>query len=249
MSTSPQPTPTQPASAASGVARYSNTRFLFCLILLIVSDPFVRMMHDGRMVAVGLWSLLLLSGILTMRGRRKGMPLALSFAVPALAARWLHHYHPAALPAVVIPAISVPFLVLIVVRFLRFILRAPRVDSQVLAAGVSVYLLLGLLWGLLYMTVATLDPAAFSYGGAPGGSQFQSRFEIVYFSFVTLNTVGYGDIVPVSNVARMLAMIESTTGVLYMAVLVARLVSLHTAQGPLVDNHQESGGGQGSARP
>lgn len=245
MSTSPQPTPTHAASAAAadnsvspGGTRYSTIRFLTCLIVLIVSDPFVRMMRDGRIVVVALWSLLLLLGVLTIRGRRKGMALAMALALPALAARWGAHYHLKAVPSGAVPLLTVPFLGLIVVRFLRFILRAPRVDSQVLAAGVSVYLLLGILWASLYMAVAVLDPAAFI---TPAGADLRSGFDPVYFSFITLNTVGYGDILPVSNVARMLAMVESSTGVLYVAVLVARLVSLHTSQVPLVHDRQETG--------
>ena len=111
----------------------------------------------------------------------------------------------------------------VVFHFLRFILRAPRVSSEVLCAAVATYLLLGLLWGSAYVLVARMNPDAFS--GVAAGSQPLHGFDALYFSLTTLTTAGYGDIAPVSGPARMLAMMEAVTGTMYMAVLVARLVS------------------------
>ena len=107
--------------------------------------------------------------------------------------------------------------------FLRFILRSPRVNSEVLCAAVATYLLLGLLWASAYALVARLIPGSFS--GVAAGSQPLHGFDALYFSLTTLTTAGFGDIASVSGPARMLAMLEAVTGTMYMAVLVARLVS------------------------
>lgn len=124
------------------------------------------------------------------------------------------------------------FVVFVVLQLLRFILRAPRVDSDVLCAGVAGYLMVGLLWTLGYVLVAQLVPDSFAFTASPAGGQSMKGFTAAYYSFITLTTVGYGDIMPVSGAARMLAMMEAMVGTLYIAVLVARLVSLYSNQSP-----------------
>jgi voltage-gated potassium channel Kch len=116
---------------------------------------------------------------------------------------------------------------------LGFILRAERVDADVLCAGISVYLILGLLWGQAYTLVAQVNPDAFSFSTRSGTATAMSGFTAIYFSFTTLMTVGYGDITPVADVARMLAMLEAMTGTLFVGVMIARLVSLYSRLGAI----------------
>jgi hypothetical protein len=104
------------------------------------------------------------------------------------------------------------------------------VDANVLCAGISGFLITGLAWAPAYLAVARLNPAAFNLPVPPGGgTAVMDSFSAFYFSFITLCTVGYGDIAPVSKVARMLALLEAITGLFYMAVLISRLVSLHAS--------------------
>jgi hypothetical protein len=85
---------------------------------------------------------------------------------------------------------------------------------------------LGLMWTVAYWLVDQLTPGgAFSFN-TNAGPQSMNGFNGFYFSFITLSTVGYGDITPVSRIARWLAAMEAMTGLLYVAVLIARLVSL-----------------------
>ena len=123
------------------------------------------------------------------------------------------------------------FLVGVTASLLRFVLRAKQVDAEVLCAGISVYLILGLLWGLAYTLVAQENPNAFSFSAPSGTAATMSGFTAIYFSFITLATLGYGDITPATNVARMLAMLEAMTGTLFVGVMIARLVSLYAASG------------------
>jgi hypothetical protein len=102
---------------------------------------------------------------------------------------------------------------------------------------VAAYLLLGLGWALAYELVALLDAGAFSGTGLAGSP----RYPFVYFSFVTLTTLGYGDVTPVHPVARSLAIAEGLTGQLYPAILLARLVSLATGSGSLVPPREPRG--------
>ena len=117
-----------------------------------------------------------------------------------------------------------------VANFLRFILRAPRVTSEVLCAGIATYLMFGLLWGMAYVLVNRLVPDSFVFTVGPISKQSMVGFNGLYFSFITLSTVGYGDIVPVSPAARMLAMTEAMTGTIYLAVLISRLVAMYSSE-------------------
>jgi len=103
---------------------------------------------------------------------------------------------------------------------LRFAMRATVVDAEHLFAALSAYLMAGVFFGLFYWALEQIAPGSFA---AP--SDF-SRMSGLYFSFVTLATLGYGDIVPRTDVARGLAIIEAVGGQLFLVVLVARLVSL-----------------------
>ena len=99
-----------------------------------------------------------------------------------------------------------------------------EVDTNLICGGIAVYLLLGITWALSYRVIEQLNPGSFSLA-APNGDPAWS--EILYFSYTTLTTLGYGDIVPLKPFARIWAMMETVTGTLYIAILVARLVSLY----------------------
>ena len=96
-----------------------------------------------------------------------------------------------------------------------------EVSGDTIKGAVSVYLLIGLLWTLFYMTVDRFDPGAFSM------SVSGEKLNLFYYSFVTMTTLGYGDIVPVNRLARNMAVIQAVLGQMYIAILVARLVGLH----------------------
>ena len=100
-------------------------------------------------------------------------------------------------------------------------MSATKVDAEHLYAAISAYLLAGIFFALFYWVLEQIGPGAFAAAG-----NF-SRVSAIYFSFVTLATLGYGDIIPRSDVARGLAIVEGVGGQLFLAVLVARLVSLY----------------------
>lgn len=111
-------------------------------------------------------------------------------------------------------------------RATGFALRAPAITREHLYAGLSAYLLAGIFFGLFFWILEHVWPGSFS-----GVDSTDSGFKIVhgmYFSFITLATVGYGDILPRSDLARGGAVLEAVCGQFYIAVMVARLVSLYT---------------------
>ena len=98
--------------------------------------------------------------------------------------------------------------------------NARSVARAQLYTAVNIYLLLGLLWATLYLAIDAFSPGSIQIGKHPADRQA----ELLYFSLVTLSTIGYGDIVPLSGEARILAALEGVTGVLYIAITVALLV-------------------------
>jgi len=104
---------------------------------------------------------------------------------------------------------------------LRFAMRATVVDAEHLYAALGAYLLAGLFFGMAYWGLQQASPEALA------GARAGSLSDAIYFSFVTLATLGYGDIVPRGEIARGLAVVEGIGGQLFLAVMVARLVSLY----------------------
>jgi hypothetical protein len=118
-----------------------------------------------------------------------------------------------------------------VLRILRHLFLASHITVDLLAASLCVYLMLGVLWAVGYSMATTANSHAFTVpeGQDPATMRLDLDHpgEVLYFSFVTLTSLGYGDIVPKMPLARSLAALEALVGQLYLTVLVARLVSLH----------------------
>ena len=238
--TNPRPPSSETAVApAPGTARYSAVKLLGALGLLFVSAPFVQDLPQGELIESLLLTLVMVAALLAVGGRRRTHLIALALLVPALAGKWINHFRPDLMSPTVYIFGAIFFYGFVVAHLLRFIVRAPRVDANVLCAGVAGFLLLGLLWVPAYLLVARLNPAAFTLPAGSGAGAVLGGFDAFYFSFITLCTIGYGDITPASKVARMLAMMEGITGLFYMAVLISRLVSIHSSGQPAAGTQAE----------
>ena len=241
-----EPTPAEPAGprppadrpSRIGNFRTSVAQFLGALILMLFAAPFVDEIRYGPAIDMALITLVLVAGVLAVGRSRRTLVLAVVLMLPAVVARWTHHFQPQLFPLPFESITGLAFIIFVEYQLLHFIFRAPRVNSEVLCAGVAGYLLLGIIWMSAYRLVSLLQPVnlihpelnpfAFTVGATAPHSL--SQFEAYYFSFITLTTVGYGDITPLSNGARTLAMTEAMTGTLYMAVLISRLVALYSSQ-------------------
>src|SRR6266513_2035625 len=211
--------------------RFTNVQLLVALVLLFFFFPFVEEVKGGDVIVSILLSLVLLSAVLAVADRKSVFFIALVLAIPAIAGRWINHFWPDLAPPPVFLIAGLALIAFVVANLLRFVLRAPSVSTEVLCASISAYLMLGLMWTMAYWLVDQLTPGgAFSFN-TNTGTRSINGFNGFYFSFVTLSTVGYGDITPVSRIARWLAAMEAMTGLLYVAVLIARLVSLYSSPG------------------
>jgi len=107
------------------------------------------------------------------------------------------------------------------------VLAETEITSDTLYGAVCVYLLSGVTWMTLSRVIETLHPGSFAVSAAQHPGQGVTWSDLVFFSFVTLTTLGYGDMLPVTSPARSLVVLEAVFGVLYPAILVARLVGLY----------------------
>ncbi len=210
--------------------RESGMAILLCALVatVFVIPAFIPNGTTRYLVSDVLMTLILVSGVAAVADHRRLAIVLATLTTFVLIVGWTE---------VLAPATKVPML-----RNLSalgaFVLLAFAVGINVFASGraigdrvfgaVVLYLLLGLLWAVAYHVVETISPDSFTVRPADDSG----LAEWVYFSFVTLTTVGYGDIAPVTQGARSLAMLEALVGQLYPAVIIARLVSLQTSSSP-----------------
>ena len=212
--------------------RFSTVQLLAALVVLLVSAPFVEELEGGHLILSLLFSLVLIAAVFAVANRKRSLVIALVLAIPAITARWINQLRPDLVHPAVFLVCALVLLAFVIGHLLYFVLHAPVVNVEVLCASVAAYLMLGLMWTVAYWLVDQLTPGgAFSFNTSRGPHSMNG-FTGFYFSFITLSTVGYGDITPVSQAARWLAAMEAMTGLLYVAVLIARLVSLYSSAKP-----------------
>ena len=210
--------------------------FLFVALILMLAVPVFLPSGLVSMSWPTLFTLLTLAALATVAQERRTLVIGIALAAPAILLSWIRLIIGPEEPLIAAQIFGVLFLLYLAGTLLRHILRTTQVTTEALFAVASVYLLFALIWAIAYGITETLDPEAFSVplgGEAPGwlsGETGRSDGHLTYFSFVTLTTLGYGDIAPASDLARLLAMMEATLGQLFLVIVVARLVGLHAAQ-------------------
>ena len=165
------------AAESAETRRVSILAFLVALVLFIVAIPFLQDLPHGDLIQSALLTLVLVSGLLAIGARRGTLVLAAVLVSAALVAKWVNHFRLEVMPPTVHLTAGVLLLTLVSVHFLRFILRAPRVNAQVLQAGIATYLVFGILWTLAYLLVDRLIPDSFVFSAAPGVSPFNGRLQ------------------------------------------------------------------------
>jgi hypothetical protein len=198
--------------------------FYTLLFTMVAAPGFAALEISGGLIEL-LLAANLLAAVLPVRAGKGRRVLLITMSLVWLAraaTAWLDHPALSAMTLAIWPAIGL----FAAAGALRFAMSATRVDAEHLYAALSAYLLAGIFFGLFYWVLEQVGPGTFKTTG-----EF-SRMTALYFSFVTLATLGYGDIVPRTDVARGLSILEGVGGQLFLAVMVARLVSLYARGEP-----------------
>src|SRR5512132_4707565 len=167
--------------------RFSTVQLLIALALFFIWAPFVEEIEGGELIVSGLFSLLLLAGVVAVANRKRVLVIAIVLAIPAIAGRWINHFRPDLIPPAVFLVAGLTLIAFVVGNLLRFVLRAPSVNTEVLCASISAYLMLGLMWTMAYWLVAQVTPNAFAFNTATETKETMAGFNAFYFSFITLS--------------------------------------------------------------
>ena len=210
-------------SRLRGLRRWRYLHLLIALVVMLVAYP-----YTGGGGALGVAAVLVpIASVfaLATHRRHRAIPVLLGIVTLAGIAQEVSGVEILPLPAVGGSALLLFAYTTIFV--LARVLRSEQVTGDTLCGAIAVYLMIGLTWSFGYVLLEYLQPGSFQL--AAGGRPRAGGKDLLYFSYVTLATLGYGDVVPVTDGARSLAVLEGLCGTVYMAILVARLIGLHLA--------------------
>ena len=223
---------------------------LVTLLSLYIINPFVQAFFSSRpglIVLDLLVSTTLLAATYAVHRSKKVLLVAAVFAAPAIAGRWASYAVYTDWLSVFSHCFGFLFLAFTAGAVLLNVLRPSRVTGDIVNGAVCVYMLVGLAWAFLFSLLEVLQPGSFNLPDLsaepidPASMDVRRLSVFMYYSLVTLTTLGYGDITPVTPLARNLAAFEAVMGQLYIAILVARLVGLHIVHAERDDEGRSPG--------
>ena len=207
----------------------------FTLLLIVLLALFlVQPIFSGNQKILTLLSDLVFSILIgtttyALSTRRQYMIFALLLGLPAIILRWLYWIYLEQYLWVASYLLGISILLFCNFELFSFIMQVKKVSQHTVNTAICIYLLLGVAWGMAYIVLETLAPGSFTLAELVNEPQ-ALIMEMQYYSIVTLTTLGYGDITPVTPWAKNLSALEAVIGQVYLTVLVARLVSLNAAQ-------------------
>jgi hypothetical protein len=216
---------------------YGEGRYLFLLISLLLLFFFYPF-FDGFRIAprlLGAFFLaILFSAVTAISAGRKSVTAAAGLAFAAFGSYVLAQFVDNLFLRAMTTFSFGLFFALITVVILRHILRVQEVTFDTILGAICAYLVLGMVWTMAYSLIELFTPGSFLHGGESvalgfSGSEGPVVSNFIYYSFVTLTTLGYGDITPNSSPAAALSSLEAVTGQLYLAILIARFVGMYIA--------------------
>ena len=197
------------------------------LVCYLIADALVP---DNRVLTVSILAMLVISGPLAVDRRWRRRFVTMGLAVAMIGFGYLSTIAGGERFDFIAHAVAALFFLdMIYLLSKALLIEQTRVTAETLWAGINIYLLFGMMFAFLYNAVLALYPGAFAGGILESEGQVVAQ-SMVYYSFVTMTTLGYGDITPKIQVAATLAYVQALIGQLYVAILIARLVSLYSTQ-------------------
>ena len=212
------------------MSRYKYEMLLAAQILLSFVSPLFSSSAYARPIVDLAVTVVFATAIIVISNKKIHLVIGMVLMIPTLLITWGVNFYDTDTLGFVSLIGSVLFFCYIAGLILADIFRAKMVTLDIIAAGISVYLFFGNICGFIYAIIARVDSNAFKIPETTASYLGDSLIDLssaMYFSFVTLTTLGYGDITPINDFARSLAFLEAAMGQIYLTVLIASLVGVH----------------------
>jgi hypothetical protein len=202
------------------------TYLLLALLGLILLYPYLQRGLLARIVLGILYSMILLGGAYALGQNRWSVIAGFGLAIIGVALQWTALLANDAMITQLAGIAYAVFLVIMIGEVLKYILKRGPVTADKLHGALAGYIMLAFLWAFIYSLIEHFNPGSFAPADIKLGES-NAFFRLLYFSFTTLTTTGFGDITPVTDQARSLVIIEEFAGVFFVGVLIARLAGLY----------------------
>jgi hypothetical protein len=200
--------------------------FLVFLVLTTIFVPMIALSQLWRVALSIIFVLTLISGAFAIIQNRIAICVVIALAISTLAEDLIAEFAPPHSSSTLDTALKLVCLAILVVMTLERTLRPGQITLYRVMGGIAAYMLIGFMWAFAYQLLVERAPGAIHFVSGVADIPSQQPSHLIYFSFVTLTTVGYGDAYPVHPVARSLAVAEALVGQLYIAILISSLVGM-----------------------
>jgi hypothetical protein len=207
-----------------------KSRFLYLIVTIlamILVAPHLQGFVGIRLLLDIFFSFIFIAGVYAVSQKKHQLLLAILLAVPMILSFWLKYILVDSYVVIVGRIFGILFMGFAIYHFVQFIYWAEDITKEVISAAIVVYLLLAVMWTFIYSLLELLQPGSFNFAS----SKIQEvNIIFLYYSFVTITTLGYGDITPLTEKATSLAILEAIIGQIYLVVVVAWLVGMHVSR-------------------
>jgi len=204
-------------------------RIMFLLITIlcfIIGGPFVDDIFQFEVIPDVFLTIVFIFGIYAISREKRNIYIGLVLAAPMFVAIWSSHLFKSLELFAIGQLIGAFFVGFVISLLVKFIFHEKEVTKEIIYAAVVVYLLIGIMWSFAYFILDYFHPDSFSF---PENTS-PNVYRYLYFSYVTLTTLGYGDVAPLTNKAGSLVILEAIIGQIYLVVIVAWLVGMHVSR-------------------
>lgn len=206
-----------------GYTKYAMFNFMVSILLLLILQTVLEGSKYGYILLNTVSTIVLILGVYAVGSSKKRLIILVLLGLPWFISEWAFAKSDRTI------FVSMLFFIFVTVTILEHILKSKEVTADTLYAAVCVYLLLGIMWASIYGVLEYLTPGAI-LTGEQGDMQAPIKASVlIYYSFTTLTTLGYGDISSITPQVRIISVLEAIIGQMYIAFLVARLISTYTA--------------------
>ena len=207
-----------------------NSPFVYLavtILAMILTTPFLQDYVGIRLLLDLFYSAIFITAMYLVSKEKRYIKFAILFAVPMILSLWAKYFFANPHISSIGRICGIIFFAIAILYCGRFILKTPHVTLDVIIAAIVIYLLMALMWSYAYSLLEFYQPGSFQ---SAEGQVRSSRLFFLYYSFVTITTLGYGDIIPLTAKAKSLAILQAFIGQVYLVVVLAWLVGMHVSR-------------------